>query len=73
MTIDTIGNSTSMMQAQMAHMGMSDESQAAGAVSDVEAAQMATRNDQSRYMQIENGEQQGMLASYQGQNVDMMA
>lgn len=73
MTIDTIGNSASMMQAQMTRMGMSGDNEAAGAVSDIEASQMAAQNDQSQYMRVDNAEQQGMLAPYQGQNVDMMA
>lgn len=39
-----------------------------------EALEMAAQNDQSQYMQIEEGSQQeGVLAAYQGQNVDMMA
>ena len=73
MTIDTIGNSASMMQAQMTRMGTSGDNEAAGAVSEMDAVQMAAQNDQSQYMRVEGGEQQGLLASYQGQNVDVMA
>ncbi len=73
MTIDTIGNSTSVLQSQMARMGMSGDNEAAEAVPDNEAAEMAARNDQSQYMRIEGEQKQGMLAAYQGQNVDVMA
>ncbi|MFW5694263.1 MAG: hypothetical protein ACOCYB_03785 [Alkalispirochaeta sp.] len=62
---------TSSMQAQV---GVSAENESAGAVPEADAMQMAAQNDQTRYMQVEPANQEpGMLAAYQGQNVDMMA
>ena len=73
MNIDTIGNTHSMMQAQMTRTGMSADNEAAEAVPDNEAAEMAAQNDQSSHLRVEGENGQGMLAAYKGQNVDMMA
>lgn len=73
MNIDTIGNTASIMQSQMAQMGMSGDNEAAEAVPDNEAAEMAAQNDQSRYLNVESGGPLGLLDAQQGQNVDVMA
>ncbi|MFP4300596.1 MAG: hypothetical protein ACLFPW_09720 [Spirochaetaceae bacterium] len=73
MTIDTIGNSTNIMQMRMAQLGLGRENEATEAVSRNQAEEMAARNEQNQYMRVEGEPQEGMLAAYQGQNVDMMA
>ncbi|MFW6249849.1 MAG: hypothetical protein ACOC47_02000 [Alkalispirochaetaceae bacterium] len=73
MTIDTIGNSTNIMQTRMAQLGLGRENEATEAVSRNQAEEMAARNEQNQYMRVEGEPQEGMLAAYQGQNVDMMA